>query len=160
MSSHNVLVLATGNDSCARTLLQRCENDEIASRWWVTFLDDTQLRVEHALSLTRADLCLFLLDGTAAEPGQTGNAGAAASDRGFSLRTITHGSGHQMTSSESDISPEDLLHTLATLGRHGQAPHCYALTLHSGATGLDEALAFLTDLLEHPEAEHWDRRLG
>jgi hypothetical protein len=157
MSSHNVLVLATGNDSCARTLLKRCENKEVGTRWWVTFLGDTQLRVEHALSLTRADLCLFLLDGPAAEPQQTGE---AASDRGFSLRAITYGSGHQMTSSESDISPEDLLHTLATLGRHGQAPHCYALTLHSGASGLDEALACLSDLLEHPEAEHWDRRLG
>jgi len=154
MSSHNVLVLATGNDSYARALLQRCEDDGIGERWWVTLLGDTQLRVEHALSLTRADLCLFLVD----DPEK-----ARGSDRGFSLCTVTQGSEHQMASSEGAISPEDLLHTLATLGRHGREPRCYALMLHPGAAGdagLEEALAFLSDLLEQPAAEHWDLRLG
>lgn len=154
MSSHNVLVLATGNDSYARALLQRCEDDGIGERWWVTLLGDTQLRVEHALSLTRVDLCLFLVDDPAPARG---------SDRGFSLRTITQDSDHHMASSEGAISPEDLLHTLATLGRHGREPRCYALTLHPGAARdacLDEALAFIAELLEQPEAEHWDLRLG
>lgn len=154
MSSHNVLVLATGNDGLARALLKRCEDDGGGERWWVTLLGDTQLRIEHALSLTRADLCLFLLD----DPEQAGEG-----EPGFYLRTITQGSGHPMASSESAMSPEDLMHTLATLGRHGREPRCYALTLHPGGdpdARLDGALALLSDLLEQPEADYWDRRLG
>lgn len=163
MTSHNVLVLATGEGSgggAASTLLQRCRDHEVGTRWWVTLMTDTQLRIEHALNLTRADLGLFLIDEA---PRATTTGAMATHGDGFSLRAIAPGSGHQLTSSESDLSPEDLLHTLATLGRHGREPRCYVLALRRAATGdgsLDEALALLTDLLEHPEAEHWDRRLA
>jgi len=160
MSSHNVLVLATGGDDGALALLKRCEDDGAAERWWVTLQGDTRLRIEHALSLTRADLCLFLLDETSAGAALEGGAGR---DREFSLRPVTHGSSHLMASSESAMSPEDLLHTLATLGRHGRKPRCYALTLESGTAGdagLARALAFLTDLLKNPDANYWDDRVG
>lgn len=160
MSSPRVLLFATGSEghtTAAMALVDRCREDPACDRWWLTLRDDTQLRIEHALDLRHQDLAVFILDDADLE-------GA------YSFNAVTHEAGHSIASAEGDLGPEDLLHTVSLLTLGDDLPACYALHLRDAKAGalsahraaapdIDEAFAFLLDLLAEPAAAHWNSRL-
>jgi hypothetical protein len=153
-----VLLFATGSDdhaTAAEALVDRCRDDPVCDRWWLTLRDDTQLRIEHALDLRHQDLAVFIVDNNDI-------------DGAYHFEPIAHEAGHSIASAEGDLGPRDLLHTVALLAPGDNLPACYALHLRSaGARALsahrtanvDEAFAFLRELLEEPAADHWNSRL-
>jgi hypothetical protein len=158
VSSPRVLIFAAETDggAAALALLNRCREAPLREHWWLTLLDDARLRVEHALLLTRSDLVIFLVD-------------APDLEEAYAFHAINQEEGHRISSSGGPLTPEDVLHTLSTLGRRDDAlPRCYTLALRSrdtkalsadGAAELDDAFAFLLELLDAPEAEHWNQQL-
>ncbi len=158
MSSRNVLVFAAGGDAhgtAAQALLGRCRGHPVHERWWLTLMGDAQLRIEHALDLTRNDLAVFVVD----VPGLR---------ESFRFRALPHLNGHRIASAEEAVTPQDVLHTLSTLGRRDELPQCYALELRGRGsdsvsaertTDVDSAFEFLIDLLDEPESMRWNEQL-
>ncbi|MEM1191417.1 MAG: hypothetical protein AAF933_01465 [Pseudomonadota bacterium] len=158
MSSRNVLVFAAGGDAhgtAAQALLGRCRSHPIHERWWLTLMGDAQLRIEHALDLTHNDLAVFVVD----VPGLRET---------YRFRALPHLSGHRIASAEETVTPQDVLHTLSTLGRRDELPQCYALELRSRgvdsvsaerAADVDSAFEFLMNLLDDPESVRWNEQL-
>ncbi|MEE4278682.1 MAG: hypothetical protein V2I82_09495 [Halieaceae bacterium] len=161
MSSPNVLVFASGGgrsgkESAAQALLRRCREHPIHERWWLTLVGDAQLRIEHALDLKKSDLAVFIAD-------------AASLRDPYRFFPLPHESGHRITSSDSGVTPQDVLHTLSTLGRRDEIPQCYCLELRqTGAESLsadrvadvDSAFGFLLGLLNEPDAAVWNDQLS
>jgi hypothetical protein len=164
MSSPNVLVFASdgGNSSsgsAAQALLRRCSEHPIHERWWLTLVGDAELRIEHALDLKKNDLVVFVTD----VPGLR---------EPFRFVALPHEDGHRIASGESSLTPQDVLHTLSTLGRRDEIPLCFSLELrHGGAEALsadrvagvadiDSAFGFLIGLLDEPDADLWNQQLS
>jgi len=164
VSSARVLLFATGGEDPARaskTLVDRCREDAVCERWWLTLRDDTQLRIEHTLDLRHQDLAVFIVDDAALE-------GA------YRFSAVAHEAGHSIASAEGALGPQDLLHTVALLAPGDDLPACFALHVRDAKAGalsvsassasapdadIDEAFAFLLDLLAEPAATHWNSRL-
>ena len=170
----NVLLFAAhGNqpDGSAQNLLKQCRKHPIAERWWLTIAGDAQLQIEHALDLSRNDLAVFLVDGDASGPSMDFH--AVASDPASPI-----------ASANGPVTPKEVLHTLAALRRRTELPRCFVLTVGAGradaaegtgpsttratqtsdggatGAGATEPFEFLLSLLENPQPEFWETRLG
>ena len=154
-----VLVAATGNGESANAsgvveLLRACRAHPDLAGWWLSIVEAAELRIEHALELTRADLVLFVTE----EPGGAGP---------IAFRRIEHDEHHRIAADGDLASPEDVLHALSTLGRREQLPHAFALTIgrrgDAQSPGADEwnpdaPFDFLLDLLRAPDAQRWNEK--
>lgn len=156
-----VLVAATGNGESANAsgvveLLRACRAHPDLAAWWLSIVEASELRIEHALELTRADLVLFITE----EPGGAGP---------LEFRRIDHDDRHRIAADGHAASPEDVLHALSTLSRRKQLPRAFALTIGRRSDGLsagesernpDAPFDFLLDLLKAPDAQRWNEKAG
>ncbi len=160
LNSRRVLVIAAGENgdghSAPRELLRRLRERPVSERWWLSLLGDSQFQIEHAMDLQISDLAVFV--GT----GETNGAS-------FSFRQLAKPTGYRISTTSVDLTPSDVMHALATVGRREVLPGCYELTLDANTVdstadgdagnashGLHAALAFLEQLLEEPDPAHWE----
>lgn len=155
---NRVLIVAVGNslrrdDGLAPKLLEILRQIGLDDHWWLTMVEDAQLQIEHALDLQLSDIALFVnTSGETRSP--------------YSLEEIETPEGHRMVTMSHDLDPQDVMHTLKTIGRR-DVPPCFLLTLAGEQFGLGEGLsttaaqnleaakALLEKLLEEPTAEAW-----
>jgi hypothetical protein len=154
-----VLVAATGNGESANAggvveLLRACRAHPDLAVWWLTIVEAAELRIEHSLELTRADLVLFVTE----EPGGAGP---------LEFRRVDHDESHRIAADGDVVSPEDVLHALSTLSRREQLPPAFALTVGRRSDGKparerernpDAPFDFLLNLLKSPDAQRWDEK--
>jgi hypothetical protein len=145
-SHRNVLlfgILGEEPGGVAWTLLQRCREHPVVEHWWLAIAEDTQLQIEHALELSHKDLVVFLIDGEGAGPA-------------LEFHSVETVADLQMLPANAPVTPEEILHTLATLGRGAAVPLCYVLTVRpDSADSVEQGFATLLSLLENPQPEHW-----
>lgn len=155
-SSKIVLVAATGegdaesaNSGGVVDLLRACREHPRLGGWWLKIVEAAQLRLEHALELTDADFVLFLTE-------------APRAAKTLEFRSVPHRDDHRIDAEGDVASPEDVLHTLSTLGHRTELPRCYALTLGNrepsppASEGSDTTAEFLFSLLIQPDRRRWD----
>ncbi len=163
MSSLRVAVIAAGNasrgdDGVGPEFLQRLSERPVAENWWLTLVNDTQFQIEHALELQINDLVVFVdADQNAAPP--------------FIFREVEPPREHRILPMSEALRPEDVLHTLSTISQRGVLPTCFVLQLpafrfelsnalsEQAAAGVGDALVFLEELLDNPDAESWRSRV-
>jgi Ni,Fe-hydrogenase maturation factor len=154
-----ILIIAYGGDSdadsrVASTLLSALRERSIADSWWLTLIQDEQLRLEHAMDLRPNDLAIFI------DASLHGKAP-------FEFTEIVNGAANSILPVADDVFPTDLLRTLATIGRMGTLPPSFRLTLpvtweQSGDdiapkahASIIAAVDFLENLLSDTSNEHW-----
>lgn len=159
MTTRRVLLLAAGNtargdQALAPLLLEHVRAMRVGERWWLSLIDDAQFRVEHSLELQINDLILFIdtvADATAP----------------FELREVHARDGHRMLPMNNALSPEDVLHTLSTIGRRKVLPACFSLDIRgehfelgAGLSAkarehLEAAIRLMESLLADTREEFW-----
>jgi hypothetical protein len=117
-------------------------------------IEDTQLRIEHALELQMNELALFI----DTSPGL---------NKPLEFSRLEWTSDHKILPMDDRLAPSDLLHTLSTIGRMGKLPGSFRLTLAGGLDGqaenpavtsdtqVDAAVDFLEDLLGNADEGYW-----
>mgnify|MGYP006274078221 CR=1 FL=1 len=147
---------ARGDDGLGPQLMQRLRGSAHGEHWWLTLIEDAQLQIEHALDLQISDLALFV-DASADAPAPC------------TLREISAPAGHRIMPMSHALAPEDVLHTLVTIGRRA-APPSFLLAIRgerfelgqalsaSAAAHLDAASRLVDELLRQPEAGAWRAR--
>ena len=147
--------LARGDDGLAPRLLDSLREAGYGEHWWLTLMEDAQLQVEHALDLQLNDVALFV-DASVDAPAP------------YSLREIHTPEGHRMVMMSHELAPQDVLHTLATIGRRA-VPPSFLLAIRgehfelgetlstAAAEHLDAATHLLEQLLAEPAPEAWRR---
>lgn len=150
MTTPRILMIAAvgaGVDGAARRLVDGCRRVADEASVPLGLVCDPQLRVEHALDLTHSDLAIFVGE-------------AAGQSQPVMFGPVDISVANPIASVEDTVTPGDIVHTLATLGRRTTLPRCYTLTLDGDNTVDDIAAAglrLLRELLEDPDPERWDR---
>lgn len=164
MSVPRVLLIAFGDDSVgsrglSSRLLGKLRMRPLAESWWLTVVEDTQLRIEHALQLQANELALFI----DTSPGLS---------KPLEFSRLEWTSDHKILPMDDTLEPSDLLHTLSTIGRMGKLPGSFRLTLAGGSDGqpdspavtsdahVDAAVDFLEDLLGNAQESYWLKKTG
>ncbi|MDP5054800.1 MAG: homospermidine synthase [Congregibacter sp.] len=154
-----ILIIAYGGDSdvdvrVAAALIAALRQRSIADSWWLTLIEDAQLRLEHAIDLRPNDLAIFI------DASLHGKAP-------FEFTEIVNGAANSILPEAEAVLPTDLLRTLATIGRLGTLPPSFRLTLplaleQSGddltpktQASIVAAVDFLENLLGDTSNEHW-----
>ena len=137
-----------GDDGFGPALLRRIEAEDFAA---VRTIEDYQLQIEHALDLEGADMALFI-DATRKDPAP------------FGFSEIAPRS--EITPSTHALSPEALLDIYARVLKRPPPP-AFVLAVKGesfelgegfspeGAARLEEAWAFLRELMAKPQPESW-----
>ena len=149
---------ARGDDGLGPALIRRLREADYDDSWWLTLVDDTQLRIEHALDLQINDLALFVDASDSAKPP-------------FEFRAVETPTRHRVMPMSQALQPEDVVHTLSTIARHVKTPASFVLELPatefglsnslsaSAGENLDAAVTLVESLLDNPNEEFWRSKL-
>jgi hypothetical protein len=143
----------------ASQVLARLRERPVADSWWLTLIDDDQLRIEHALDLQTNDLAVFI------DRRQSGKAP-------FEFSEILAAEDYRILPVADTLLPSDLLHTLSTMARQGEPPGSFLLTLPDSSDSLeqdgaaatndniDATVGFIEDILNNPDTDYWRSKTG
>jgi hypothetical protein len=160
VTSPRILFLAfgdgsAGSNSIVSSLVGRLRKHPLAESWWLTLIEDAQLRIEHALDLKLNELAVFIDT-------------SSIDRRAFEFSEMTSSGSYKILPMDDTLEPSDVLHTVATLGRKGELPASFRLTLPGGTAqagpsmtndeaqqSITAAVALLEDLLENADEAYW-----